>query len=119
MEFDTHSLFGYSNVLTVISQSAPTAIFTVLTGDGQRFSTKQQVVIFPPGVKPLMSNAMVARITDISGDQITIDFSTANREGSSQRTILPGYQILNANTPKTFTDIEEVAREALLFSLIS
>lgn len=107
MSFDTHSVFAYSTVASVISQNSTTLILAVQTGLGASFATSQQVVIFPAGTGlPTKSNAMICRITGISGDQITMDITSGNREGTSVRTVVPTDQIMNGITPKILTDIE-------------
>lgn len=118
MEFDPHSLFGYSNIATITSQVGSIAIFTVSAGHGARFQVGQQVVIWPAATQPLLTNALVARVTAVSTDTITVDFSEVNREGSSTRTIYIGDQIANMATPKTFTDIENSINEVLAISIV-
>ena len=118
MLFDTHSLLGYSNVSLVSSQSGGTAVINVTSGDGSKFASNQQVTIFPSdATQPLLSNAMVARVTGVSGDQLTLDYSLSSREGSTTRTIQVGDQIANTITPKALTDIETTANQALTFAL--
>lgn len=117
MEFDTHSLFAYSTIKTVISQSSSTLIVTVQDGEGALFATKQQVITCPAKVQPVRSNAMIGRITSIVGDQLTIDISSSVREGSNTRTVKNGDQIANITTPKLFGDIERATITALAFSI--
>lgn len=106
MPFDTHSLLGYSTISTVISQDVNTVVVTVQTGHGTLFAANQQVTIWPANTQPLFSNAMVGRITAISGDQLTISVTSSNREGSNTRTVAVNDQIANSITPKALTDIE-------------
>ena len=107
MAFDTHSLFGYSTIKTIVSQTVNTLIVIVQSNDGARFSLNQQVILWPAGTGlTLLSNAMVGRVTAISGDQITIDITSGNREGSLQYTVQVGWQIANGITPKVLKDIE-------------
>lgn len=122
MTFDTHSPFGYSTVKTIVSQSLTTLIITVKSGHGQRFAVQQQIVICPATSQPTFENAMIARITGISGDQLTIDVSSGVREGSNTRTVKFGDQIANVITPKALTDIEaatnaDLINTALAFSI--
>lgn len=104
--FDTHSLFGYSTVAAISSQTADTVVLTVQTGDGSLFATNQQITIWPANAQPLFSNAMVGRITAVSGDELTISITSSVREGSSVRTVAVNDQIANSITPKALTDIE-------------
>ncbi len=104
--YDSHSLFGYSTVAAVSSQTADTVVLTVQTGNGSLFTTNQQVTIWPANAQPLLPNAMVGRITGISGDQLTISITSLVREGSNTRTVAVNDQIANTVTPKVLTDIE-------------
>src|SRR5271156_1791124 len=106
--FDTHSTLAYSNVVSVVSQDddTTTLILNVVPDDGALFAVDQQLVIFPAGVQPIIGNAMICRLTDITGDQLTIDYSSGSREGTSIRGVEPGDQIANPVTPKIFLDIE-------------
>lgn len=104
--FDTHSLFGYSTVAAVSSQTADTVVLTVQTGNGSIFAANQQITIWPANAQPLLSNAMVGRITGISGDELTISITSSVREGSNVRTVAVNDQIANTVTPKVLTDIE-------------
>lgn len=106
MSYDNHSLLAYSEVATIVSQVANVLILTLQPGETSKFAEDQQVTIFPANTQPTKSNAMVGRITDITGDQITISYATGDREGSSVRTVLATDQIFNGVTPKIFTDIE-------------
>jgi hypothetical protein len=104
--FDTHSLFGYSTIATVVSQNANTVVVIVQAGEGSLFAINQQVTIWPENAQPLFSNAMVGRLTAKSGDQLTISIISGNREGSNTRTVQVNDQVANTITPKALTDIE-------------
>lgn len=104
--FDPHSTLAYSTVASVVSQSSNTLILNVQPGDGILFSPNQQVILFPVGVQPRIGNIMIARLTGISTDQFTINYSSGNREGTSIQGVQAGFQIANGITPKTFIDIE-------------
>lgn len=110
MTFDTHSTLGYSTVVTIVSQSASTLVVDVVAGEGSRFATGQQVTIWASGQNATLDNAMIGRITGISTDELTIDVSSTNREGTSTRTVLENDQIANTVTPKALTDIEELQK---------
>ncbi len=106
MTFDTHSLFGYSLIDSVVSQVANILVFNVQAGHGTRFAISQQITIWPIGANPTLDNAMICRITGIVGDQITASYTVGNREGSNIRTVQAGDQVYNSITPKILTDIE-------------
>lgn len=107
--FDPHNIMAISTVTTVVSQSSNTLVIDVKAGDGALFSINQQVTIATLSIGdpfPTLNNSMVARITGISTDQITIDYSGGNREGTNVHTVMLGDYISNSITPKVFTDIE-------------
>ena len=105
--FDTHSPLAYSEVQSVVSQSGTTLVITVTGGQGALFAIDQQVTIWPNQEQALFSNAMIGRITAIAADQLTIDYSSANLEGTNVRTVLVTDQISNTVTPKALKDIED------------
>ena len=104
--FDNHSLLGYSVITAVISENTTTLVVDVQEGEGSRFSQNQQVTIWPTQAMPTLDNAMIGRVTGISGDRMTVDISSSNREGSSIRLVEISDQISNAITPKIFIDLE-------------
>lgn len=106
MSFDTHSLFAFSFVSQVISQNSTTLVVKVQTGNGALFNSPQQITVGPSTGLFSKSTAMAARLTGLSGDQLTIDITSGSREGSSVRTVQVGDLIGNFVTPKWFTDIE-------------
>lgn len=107
MSFDTHSIFAISTVKILTSQSASTLIITLQTGDGANYALNQQVILAPSTVQATKANAMIGRITGISGDQLTIDVQSGNREGSNVRTVFVGDIVIGGTiTPKILTDIE-------------
>ena len=107
MAFDTHNNLGYSLIQTVISQNSTTIIFDVLAGHGARFSTGQQITIWPASqAAALLDNSMICRVTGITSDQITADITSGSREGTIVRTIQQEDQVANTVTKKALTDIE-------------
>src|SRR5690349_7415381 len=107
--FDPHSIFAYSTVATVVSQASNTLVLTVQSGDGARFQVGQQVTLGPSNIQVTYANGMIGRITAIATDQLTIDYSSANREGSQVRTVQVGDGIINGITPKILADIENLS----------
>lgn len=61
------------------------------------------VIVAPPGVRAISSNAECCRVTGKVGTTWTITRAT---QGSTARSILVGDKVYLAITPKTFTDIE-------------
>lgn len=59
--------------------------------------------VWPVGVKPLASNAEIVRVTNVSGDTLTI---TRAQEGTAAISIAVGYQFSATITAKTLTDAE-------------
>ena len=114
MAFDTHSIFGYSTIASVTSQSASTLVVVVATGDGALFAINQQLTIAPANTQTVLGNAMICRITTIATDTLTIDVSVGSREGSNTRTALVGDAIANTITPKALKDMEALLGTALI-----
>jgi len=107
MSFDTHNNLGYSLIQTVISQNSTTIVFDVLAGHGARFSTGQQITIWPASqAAALLDNSMICRVTGITSDQITADITSGSREGTNVLTIQQEDQVANTVTKKALTDIE-------------
>lgn len=59
--------------------------------------------VWPASVKPLASNAEIVRVTNVSGDTLTI---TRAQEGTAAISIAVGYQFSATITAKTLTDAE-------------
>lgn len=107
MAFDAHKNFAYSTVATAPSPAASGTSLIVQTGDGAKFpATPFNATVWPVGTQPLSSNAEIVRVTNISGDTLTI---TRTQESTVARSILIGDQIANTITAKVLTDIETLA----------
>jgi hypothetical protein len=107
MSFDAHANFAYSAVAVAPSPPGSGLTLTVTTGDGAIFpAVPFNVTVWPAGVQPLVSNATILRVTNVTGDVLTF---LRVQEGSADRTILVGDQITASITNKTLTDIETVA----------
>jgi hypothetical protein len=104
--FDIHSILASSTIASIVSQDTTTLVVNVQSGHGARFSTNQQVTLTPAGQRSSLDNSMVGRITAISNDELTIDITSAVREGTSEFTVGTGWQIGNGFTPKILNDIE-------------
>lgn len=101
---DSHKNFASSHVTVAPSPSASGTSLTITTGHGTRFPTVPfNATIWPAGVKALVTNAEIVRVTNIAGDVFTI---TRIQESTSARSVLVGDQIAATVTNKTLTDIE-------------
>lgn len=99
---DAHKNFAISTLQTSPGISGLSA--TVATGTGTLFPTAPfNATVWPGGSTPLSSNAEIVRVTDISGDNLTI---SRTQEDTIAQEIESGYQIAATITAKTFTDIE-------------
>ena len=106
MAFQNHSNFGYSLVASPPSPAISGTTLSVTTGDGVLFPIPPfNVTIFPANTQPLSSNAEIATVTNITGDNFTI---VRAQEGTITKSILTGFQIANTITTKVITDIEEL-----------
>lgn len=102
--FDKHANFGYSTVAVAPSPANSGTSLTVQTGDGAKFpAVPFNATVWPQGAFPVSTNAEIVRVTNITGDVLTI---TRTQEGSSARSILVGDQIGNTLTNKSLTDLE-------------
>ncbi len=104
MSFDGHINFGYSTVLTAPSPAASGTTLTLAAGGGALMpATPFNAAVWPTGTGPLMSNAEIVRVTNVSGDDLTI---VRAQEGTTAKDIAVGWQFANTITVKNFTDIE-------------
>lgn len=109
MTFDQHSTFAISKVVNVVSQAANVLVVDITPGDGSLFAVNQQLTIATLSQNApfsFMGNAMIARLTGIATDRLTISYSGGNREGTNVHTVQVGDYISNSITPKALTDIE-------------
>lgn len=104
MAIDAHSNFAYSTVATAPSPANSGTSLVVDAGDGALFpAVPFNATVWPAGAQPLVSNAEIVRVTDITTDTLTI---TREQEDTTARTITVGDQIAATISVKTFTDIE-------------
>lgn len=95
--------FAYSNVVTAPSPALSGGTLTVTPGHGTRFPTAPfNAVVWPTGVRPLVSNAEIVRVTAIVGDALTF---SRTQEGSGNRAIVSGDQIAASLTKQYFDDL--------------
>jgi histidinol phosphatase-like enzyme len=116
MAFDAHANFAYSTVATAPSPANSGTSLTVATGDGAKFpAVPFNATVWPASTQPTTANAEIVRVTNISGDVLTI---TRTQESTSARTVLVGDQIADTITAKTFTDIESAITANLLLNIV-
>ncbi len=101
---DSHANFAYGTVLTAPSPASSGTSLTLSSGAGALMpAVPFNATVWPTGVNPLNSNAEIVRVTNVSGDVLTISRA---QEGTSARTILVGDQFAATITAKTLTDAE-------------
>lgn len=104
MAFDQHKNFAYSTVVTPPSTPTAGTSLVVTTGEGANFPTVPfNATVWPTGAQPTIGNAEIVRVTNITGDTLTI---TRTQESSTNRAITATDQISNSITTKVITDIE-------------
>lgn len=108
---DAHKNFAYTSVVTPPSPASSGTSLVVESGAGALFPAAPfNATIWPADELPLASNAEIVRVTDVTGDTLTI---TRTQESSSARAILVGDQIAATITAKALQDIEtDVAGKA-------
>lgn len=116
--FDAHKNFAISSVTIAPSPASSGTTLTIATGDGVKFpATPFNAVVYPVNTSyPTLGNAEIVRVTGISTDTFTI---VRTQEGSSARSILVGDIIYNAETIKSFTDIENAINSLSTSSVIA
>jgi hypothetical protein len=101
---DNHKNFAYSNIAVVPNPLLTGVSLTVTTGDSGKFPTPPfNAVLFAPNFQPTPTNAEIVRVTNITGDVLTI---TRQQEGTTAQPIGTGWVIAAGVTMKTITDIE-------------
>lgn len=102
--FDSHANLAISAVATAPSPATSGTSLTVTSGQGSRFSTPPfNATVWQNGQLPSPANAEIVRVTNITGDTLTI---TRAQENTTARTVVTGDQIAETVTVKTLTDIE-------------
>ncbi len=107
---DAHENFAYSTVATAPVPPDSGASLTVAAGDGVLFpATPFNATVWPASVMPLATNAEIVRVTDVTGDVLTI---TRAQESTTAKNIAIGWQIANTITKKVLKDIEDMGHDA-------
>ena len=101
---DQHRNLAYSLVATAPVPALSGTTLVVTGGQGSRFPTVPfNATVWAIGEIPTPANAEIVRVTNITGDTLTI---TRAQEGTIARAVVLGDQIAATVTVKTFTDIE-------------
>lgn len=101
---DAHANFAYGTIATAPSPASSGTSLTLSSGAGALMpAVPFNATVWPTGVNPLNSNAEIVRVTNRSGDVLTISRA---QEGTSARSILVGDQFAATITAKTLTDAE-------------
>lgn len=109
---DSLTNFSYGTVLTAPSPATSGTSLVLNSGQGSNFAaTPFNAWAWPPNVQPLLSNAEIVRVTNISSDTLTI---TRAQEGTTARSIAVGWQIAAGLTKKYLDDVEERVRVTTL-----
>ena len=104
MSFDGHKNMAHSAVATAPNPKVSGTSLVVATGDGGRFPTVPfNAICFPTLVQPTPSNAEIVRVTDRTGDTLTI---VRGQENTVAQVIDSGWIIAAGVTGKIITDIE-------------
>ena len=102
--FDPHDNLATSLVATAPSPANSGTSLTVTATEGARFPASAfNATIYPDGEVPTPANSEIVRVTDVTGDALTI---TRAQESTSARTVLVGDRITLTVTEKALTDIE-------------
>ena len=108
--FDGHKNFAQTLVAVAPSPATSGNSLTVSTGTGSLLpATPFNATVQPVGVLPTSTNAEIVRVTNITGDVLTI---TRGQEGTTPLAIEAAYQIGATVTAKTLTDIESAVNQA-------
>lgn len=104
MSFDARKNFAYSTVAVAPTPSSTGGSLGVQAATGALFPAAPfNAIVWPANTNPTAVNAEIVRVTNVSTDTFTI---TRHQEGSSAINIGVGYQIMDAVTDKTLSDIE-------------
>lgn len=107
--FDAHANLANSLVASPPSPAISGTSLTVTAGQGALFPLAPfNCIVCPANTLPTTSNAEIVRVTAIVGDTFTIERAQENTDAQA---IIAGYYIANAETAKTFTDIESAISE--------
>lgn len=104
MPFDAHANLAYSTLVSAPTPALSGTALSVASGQGALFpAVPFNATVWPPSVMPITTNAEIVRVTNITGDVLTI---ARAQESTTAMPLAVGYQIANTITKKVITDIE-------------
>lgn len=104
MDFDDHKNFAIGDIITAPTPADTGTEITLSPGQVADFPAAPfNAILYLPSVLPTSDNAEIVRVTNIVGDDLTIDRA---EEGSTAMDVLVGWRIVASITAKVITDIE-------------
>lgn len=94
--------FTISTVATAPSPATSGTSLVVAAGEGSLFAVNEPAIVFPVNSQPLVSNAEIVMVTNVTTDTLTI---TRTQEGTSARAIVVGDVIIQGITAKDWNDL--------------
>jgi len=94
--------FTITTVATAPSPATSGTSLVVAAGTGSLFALNEPAIIFPVNDQPLVANAEIVMVTNVSTDTLTI---TRTQESTSARTIVAGDIIIQGITAKDWNDL--------------
>ena len=94
--------FTISTVATAPSPATTGTSLVVAAGDGSLFAVNEPAIVFPVNDQPLVANAEIVMVTDVTTDTLTI---TRGQESTTARTIVIGDIIIQGITAKDWNDL--------------
>jgi len=103
--FDAHANLAVTSIAIAPNPALSGVSLTVATGTGNRFPDAPfNADVWPSGALPDPTNTEIVRVTNRTGDVLTI---LRAQENSTAQTVQAGYMIAAGVTKKTLTDIEQ------------
>jgi len=94
--------FTITTVATAPSPAKTGTSLVVASGTGSLFAINEPAIVFPVNDQPLVANAEIVMVTDVTTDTLTI---TRTQESTSARTITAGDIIIQGITAKDWNDL--------------
>ena len=94
--------FTITTVATAPSPATSGTSLVVASGTGSLFAINEPAIVFPVNNQPLVANAEIVMVTNVTTDTLTI---TREQESTSARTITAGDIIIQGITAKDWNDL--------------
>jgi hypothetical protein len=102
--FDAHRNFALGAVATPPNPASSGASMILSAGQGALMPAPPfNLIVFPAGNAPSVTNAEIVRVTNVVNDTLTI---ARTQEGTPARTIIASDVVMAGITAKTLTDVE-------------